>query len=139
MRTLSRKKAHRTSLIRNLVTSLILYESMETTLAKAKEVKSFIDALLPRAKSADLNATRYLSSVLFDKNAVKKVLNELVPRYADRNSGFVRIYKTGYRVGDMAPKARVELVDKKVFVEKQAEAEMPTKKRTAKAKSTAKS
>lgn len=133
MRTLSRKKAHRTSLIRNLVTSLVLYESMETTLAKAKEVKTFIDTMIPRAKKGDLNATRYLNSVLFDKNAVKKVVDELVPRYTDRSSGFVRIYKTGFRLGDMAPKARIELIDKKVFIEKTdkttlAKKEIATKK-----------
>lgn len=118
MRTLSRKRANRSSLIRNLATSLILYESMETTLAKAKEVKSYVDALMPKAQAGDLNAIKYLNSVLFDKNAVAKVLKELVPRYVERKSGFVKIYKTGNRLGDNAPTARVELVDKKVFVEK---------------------
>jgi len=136
MRTLSRKRANRSSLMRNLATSLLLYESMETTLAKAKEVKSFVDSLLPRAKSGDLNAVRYLNSVLFDKNAVDKVLKELNPRYADRASGFVKIYKTGNRLGDNASTARVELVDKKVFVE---EIKKPAPKTTKKSDKTLKS
>lgn len=117
MRTLSRIKSNRESLIRNLVTSLILYESIETSLAKAKEVKIFCDHMIPRAKSADLIAIKYLNTILFDKNAVKKVMKELLPRFANRQSGFVRIYKTGNRLGDNAPTAIVELVDKKVFIE----------------------
>ena len=116
MRTLSRKKAHRTSLIRNLATSLILYETIETTLAKAKEVKTYVDDMLGRAKKNDLSSRRYLASVLFDKNAVKKINNELLSRYSERNSGFVRIIKTGNRLGDNAPTAIVELIDKKTFV-----------------------
>ena len=116
MRTLSRKKAHRTSLIRNLATSLILYETIETTLAKAKEVKTYVDDMLGRAKKNDLSSRIYLASVLFDKNAVKKINNELLSRYSERNSGFVRIIKTGNRLGDNAPTAIVELIDKKTFV-----------------------
>lgn len=119
MRTLSRKRAHRKSLIRNLATSLILYESLETTLAKAKEVKGFVDVILSRSKDNDLNSLKYLSSILFDNNAIKKISDELIPRYAERNSGgYVRILKTGNRLGDNAPTAIVELVDKKTFIEK---------------------
>lgn len=116
MRTISRKKSYRESMIRNLATSLILYESIETSVAKAKEVKTFCDHLITRAKKADLTAIRYLNSVVFDNNATKKVMNELLPRFSDRQSGFVRIYKTRFRIGDNAPMARVELIDKKVFV-----------------------
>ncbi|OQB06109.1 MAG: 50S ribosomal protein L17 [bacterium ADurb.Bin212] len=117
MRKLSRKNAHRKSLIRNLATSLLLYESIETTLAKAKETKTFVDTILSRVNNNGLNEARYLSSVLFDDNAVKKTLVELLPRYQDRKSGFVRIYKNGYKVGDGAAKAIVELVDKKTYID----------------------
>ncbi len=115
MRKLSRKKSHRTSLIRNLATSLILYESMETTLSKAKEVKGFVDTMLGKVKTDDLNTTKYLSSVLFDNNAIKKSLKELLPRYKSRTSGFVVVFKSGHRLGDSAATARVELIDKKTF------------------------
>lgn len=117
MRTLSRKKSHRNSMLRNLVTSLLLYESIETTLPKAKEVKEFTDKLICRSKQDNLSNRRYLSSVLFDNNAVNKYFKELLPRYHKRNCGFVKIYKTGYRLGDNAPLAKLELTDKKVFIE----------------------
>ncbi len=116
MRKLSRKNSHRKSLIRNLATSLILYESIETTLSKAKEVKTFVDTVLSRARNTDLNTVRYLDSIFFDTKATQKTIKELLPRYAKKNSGFIKIYKNGYRVGDSAPKAILELIDKKVYV-----------------------
>lgn len=135
MRKLSRKNAHRKSLIRNLATSLLLYESIETTLAKAKETKTFVDTILSRVNNNGLSEARYLSSVLFDDNAVKKTLVELLPRYKNRKSGFVRIYKNGYKVGDGAAKAIVELVDKKTYVD-DTEAKKEVKKDTSKAATT---
>jgi large subunit ribosomal protein L17 len=117
MRQFSRKTDHRNHLLRNLATSLILFEKVDTTEAKAKELKTFADTLIARSKKADLNAIRKLKAVLFDSNAVKKVIEELVPRYASRNSGFIRSYHLKNRPGDNSPMIRVELVDKKVFVE----------------------
>lgn len=117
------------NMMRNLVTSLILYEKVETTISKGKEIKPFLDHLICRSKAADLNAHRYLSSVLFDKKAAKKVIEELVPRYKDRNSGFASIVKIKNRIGDNATIVRVELMDKKVFVEAEKKtAEKPTVK-----------
>lgn len=130
MRKLSRKNSHRKSLIRNLATSLILYESIETTLSKAKDVKTFVDIVLSRAKKADLNAIRYLDSVFFDTKATQKTINELLPRYAKRTSGFTKIHKNGYRVGDSAPKAILELIDKKVYVAEANISENKSKKRS---------
>ncbi|MCX6808723.1 MAG: 50S ribosomal protein L17 [Candidatus Berkelbacteria bacterium] len=127
MRQFSRKTDHRNHLIRNLATSLVLYERIDTTLAKGKEVKSFLDALIARAKDADLNAIRQLKAVLFDMNAVKKIIEELVPRYAGRNSGFTRSYHLKNRLGDNSAMMRLELVDRKVFVAKEEEPKAKTK------------
>lgn len=114
-------------MMRNLVTSLVLYEQVETTEAKAKELKSFADKLIARAKKSDLTAIRTLHKVLYDRNAVKKVIEVLVPRYATRTSGFTRSYHLKNRPGDNAPMMRLELIDKKTFVDmaKVAEVEKP--------------
>lgn len=132
MRKLSRKNAHRKSLIRNLATSLILYESLETTMAKAKETKVFVDTLLSRVNKGTLKDNRYLHSILFDKNAVKKVLVELLPRYKERTSGFTRIYKTTVKIGDGSQKAIIELIDKKTFVSEVSQTTRNIKKKSEK-------
>jgi len=110
MRALSRKKAPRQSLMRNLVTSLVLYERIKTTTSKAKELKPVIEHLITIAKKNDLNSRRALLRYLFDKNAVKKMIEILVPRYAKLNSGFVKTYKLGYRAGDGAEITIIELI-----------------------------
>lgn len=117
MRKLGRKSDDRNHLVRNLATSLLLFEKIETTEAKAKTVKGFVERVISRAKKGDLSATRYLYSVLFDRNAVKKVVNELVKRYEKRNSGFTKSLRLENRKGDNAPMIRLELMDKLVFVE----------------------
>lgn len=119
-RKLSRKKDHREHMIRNLATSLVLYEYLNTTEAKSKEVKSYLENILAKSKNADLNTRRSLLSVFFDRNATKKIIDELIPRYAERKSGFIRSYHLENRLGDNAPMMRLELVDKKVFVEEKA-------------------
>lgn len=121
MRILGRKKAHRDHLVRNLATSLVLFETIDTTTAKAKEVKSFLDQVIARSKKADLNTIKKLHTIFFDRNAIKKVIEELVPRYKERNSGFIKSYHLKNRLGDNACMMRLELVDKKVFVEKAKE------------------
>ncbi|AKM82744.1 TPA: 50S ribosomal protein L17 [Candidatus Berkelbacteria bacterium] len=102
MRALSRKKASRESLLRNLATSLVLYERIETTEAKAKEVKPVVEHLIALAKKNDLAARRRLLGYFFDKNATKKVLEVLVPRFANLQSGFIKSYRKGVRLGDGA-------------------------------------
>lgn len=116
-RKLGRKKSNREHLIRNLATSLVLYEVIDTTEAKGKEVKNFTEKLLARCKENTLSDKRNLNSVLFDKNAAKKIVNELLPRYEKRKSGFVRSFHLKNRLGDNAAMIRLELVDKKVFTE----------------------
>jgi large subunit ribosomal protein L17 len=128
MRILGRKKAHRDHLVRNLATSLVLFETVDTTAAKAKELKSFLDKIIARSKKADLNTIRRLQGIFFDKNAVKKVISELVPRYEGRNSGFIKSYHLKNRVGDNASMMRLELVDKKVFVKKEETEKKAAKK-----------
>lgn len=123
-----RKKSNREHMLRNLAASLILFESIETTEAKAKETKRFVDRILARNKTTGLTEKRNLIKIFFDKNATDKVFNELIPRYEARKSGFVRSFHLKNRLGDNAPMMRLELVDKKVFVEKTTKAE--TKEKT---------
>lgn len=121
LRNFSRKKASREHMLRNLATSLVLYEKVDTTLAKVKELKPFIDKILAGAKKNDFNTIRSLNKVFFDKNAVKKIVEELVPRYEKRNSGFTRTFHLKNRVGDNSEMMRIELIDKIKFVEKLSE------------------
>lgn len=122
MRTLSRKKSHRESMIRNLVSSLLLYESIKTTTAKAKEVKRVTDKLISSVNKDELNSIKMLNSFLFDRNATRKVIGEIMPRYSDKKSGFVRILKISNRIGDNSPMSIVEFVDKKTYIKKTEEA-----------------
>jgi large subunit ribosomal protein L17 len=119
-RKLSRKAASRDHLMRNLATSLVLYEKVDTTIAKAKETKAIVDHLISKAKENTLASRRYLLTVLFDKNAVKKMYEVLVPRYSDRTGGFIRIAKLGTRLGDGSTMARLELMDKDAVVDEKA-------------------
>ena len=116
MRKLGRKKSNKEHLIRNLATSLVLYEAIETTEAKAKEVKSYLERVLARNKNNTLAEKRAIFAVFFDKKASQKVINELFPRYKTRNSGFIRSFHLANRLGDNSSMMRLELVDKKVFV-----------------------
>ncbi|MEI8143667.1 MAG: 50S ribosomal protein L17 [Candidatus Berkelbacteria bacterium] len=130
IRKLGRKADDRNHLMRNLATSLLLYEVIETTEAKAKSLKGYVERILARTKNVDFNTSRYLNSILFDRNATKKVVDELSKRYESRNSGFVRSFRLNPRKGDNAPMMRLELVDKKVFVAEKVEVkdEKETKK-----------
>ena len=107
-------------MIRNLASSLILYEAIDTTMPKAKEAKSYVERLIARSKPGDLNAIRRVKAALFDRNASDKLIKELLPRYKSRNSGFIRSYYLKNRLGDNATMMRLELVDKKVFVTEEA-------------------
>jgi large subunit ribosomal protein L17 len=95
---------------RNLATSIILYEKVKTTQSKAKLVKSVLEKMISKAKTQDLPlATRTLNHYLLDKNATKKLTRELLDRYKDKNSGFIRITPLGFRAGDSAPMVQIEL------------------------------
>ena len=108
---LGRKAEHRKALLRNLVTEVLRHERVETTLVKAKAVKPLVDKMVTLGKRGDLHARRQALAVIKDKKVVQKLFNELAPRYADRNGGYCRIYKLGFRRGDAAPMAIIEMVD----------------------------
>ncbi len=109
-RKLGRTSAHRKALLMNLSIALIEHGKIETTVEKAKELRGFIEKLITRAKKGDFNAHRAVFAVLRDKEATKKLVNEVAPKYAERNGGYTRIIKTRQRRGDAASMAYIELV-----------------------------
>ena len=114
-RKFSRTSAHRKAMFKNMSVSLIENELIRTTLPKAKDLRSVIEPIITHAKNHDYVAGRRLAfSRLRDRKAVQKLFTELAPRYRERAGGYVRILKCGYRPGDQAPMAYVELVDRPV-------------------------
>ncbi len=109
-RKLGREKAPRKALLKNLAQSVILYEKVKTTLAKAKEVRSLVERLITIGKKPGLTSRRRLLSKLPTELAVRKLLEELGPRYAQRNGGYTRLIKLGFRQGDAAQIVQIELV-----------------------------
>jgi large subunit ribosomal protein L17 len=109
-RKLGRRTNHRRSLLRNQVTSLLRHERMTTTEAKAKEIRGRADHLITLAKRGDLHARRQAAAFLLDEDVVKKLFDQIGPRYAERPGGYTRVVKLGYRRGDAAPVALIELV-----------------------------
>lgn len=108
---LNRNPAHLDVMTRNMITSLVLYGKVKTTQSKAKFIQPIVDKLISKTKGQTLPvATRTLNGYLLDKNATKKVTRELFVQYKDRNSGFTRITLLGYRPGDAAMMAQIELV-----------------------------
>ncbi len=108
---INRESSHLDSMLRNLATSIVLYEKVKTTQARAKLVKPIVEKLIAASKKKGLaNAMRDLNSYLMDKNASKKLMQEIIPRYKDRSSGFVRLTPLGNRPGDNAPVIQIELV-----------------------------
>lgn len=104
-------KDHTTALMRNLAMSVIIYEKIKTTAAKAKAVQPFVERLITIAKKKEKReAIRQLNKLLNHENSSKKLLEVIVEKYKDRNSGFTRITKLGYRNGDNAPVVQIELV-----------------------------
>ncbi|NPA11403.1 MAG: 50S ribosomal protein L17 [Epsilonproteobacteria bacterium] len=113
-RKLGRDSAHRKALLRNLSCDLIENGKIETTVPKAKELRKYIEKLVTRARNADFNTHRYLYSKLGSnkraKAAVQKMINEIAPKYTDRNGGYTRIIKTRFRRGDAAEMCIIEFV-----------------------------
>lgn len=138
MRSLSRKKAHRQSMLRNLATSLILYERIETTTAKAKEVKPIVEHLIKLARKNDLTSRRRLFSFLLDENAVRKVFEVYVPSYKSKKSGFIKVYKKGLRKGDAAEISILELEKIKEEEKEKKDGEKTNQKEKTGARSKAK-
>ena len=111
-RKLGRTSAHRTAMFANMAASLIKHEQITTTLPKAKELRPFVEKLVTLAKQGDLPARRIAISRVRDVDQVRKLFATIGPRYADRNGGYIRIMKAGFRHGDNAPVAVIEFVDR---------------------------
>lgn len=107
---LSRKIGPRRALLKNLAESVVLYEKIETTEAKAKAIKSYVERLITKARTNDLATRRYLIRRLPTNNSVKKLLEVLGPRYKDRKGGYTRVTKIPQRQGDGAKMAVIELI-----------------------------
>lgn len=110
VKTLDRKTGPRKALLRSLATNLVLYEKIKTTEGKAKTLKPIIEKLITKAKKNDLNARRELIKYLYTENAVRKVLEVLIPKYKDRKGGYTRIIKLAPRLGDGAKMVQIEFV-----------------------------
>jgi len=111
-RRLSRTTEHRLAMLRNLITSLLDVERVETTQAKAKEARQWAEKVITLAKRGDLHARRLTQAVVRSKKVVAKLFGELKERYQDRPGGYTRIIPLGVRVGDGAPMSILELVDR---------------------------
>ena len=110
LRKLGRPTDHRKAMLRNLVTSLLREERIETTVTRAKEAKRMADKMITLAKRGDLHARRQVLAYVYDEDVVKKLFDEIGPKYADRNGGYTRVLKVGPRRGDAAEMAIIELV-----------------------------
>jgi len=110
-RTLGRKSAHRKAMYKNMAASLIQHETIRTTLPKAKELRRVVEPLITLAKTDGVARRRLAFDRLRDKRSVGKLFNELGPRFKDRPGGYLRILKIGFRPGDSAPMALVQLLD----------------------------
>jgi large subunit ribosomal protein L17 len=120
-RQLNRNSSHRKAMFRNMTASLIEHELIKTTLPKAKELRRVAEPLITMAKDDNVAKRRLAFSRLRSDAAVGKLFGELGPRYKERPGGYLRILKCGYRPGDKAPMAFVELVDRPVVAEEAAE------------------
>lgn len=110
-RKFNRNGAHRKALLRNLAKSLILHEQMQTTVAKAKDIRPIVEKMVTLGKDASLHKRRQLISMLGgDDRVVHKLIGEISKRYTDRKGGYLRIVKTGYRKGDCAPMSIIQFV-----------------------------
>jgi large subunit ribosomal protein L17 len=112
LRKLNRTSSHRLAMLRNMSNSLLRHERIKTTLPKAKELRRVVEPLITLAKEASVANRRLAFNRLRDRDMVVKLFNELGPRYKSRNGGYTRILKFGFRVGDNAPMALMELVDR---------------------------
>lgn len=132
---LGRNTAHRRSLLRNLVTSLILEERVETTVIKAKAMRPNVEKMITLGKRGDLSARRQAASYLMTREAVTKLFDTIAPRYGDRNGGYLRIVRSGWQKGDGADKAFVELLgSEKTLDEKRQKRAEARAKRAAETK-----
>jgi large subunit ribosomal protein L17 len=113
-RKLNRTWSHRKAMLANMAAALIKHEQITTTLPKAKELRPYVEKLVTLGKRGDLHARRLLIAKIHDATTASKLIDVLAPRYAERPGGYVRVLKAGFRQGDNAPMAVIELVDRDV-------------------------
>ena len=111
-RRFNRDSGHRQAMFSNMAAALIKHEQIVTTLPKAKDLRRVVEKYITLAKRGDLNSRRLAASRMRDEAMVKKLFDVLGPRYKDRNGGYTRVLKAGFRYGDSAPRAVIELVDR---------------------------
>ena len=131
LRKLNRTSSHRLAMLRNMTVSLLRHEEITTTLPKAKELRRVVEPMITLGKKPSLANRRLAFDRLRDRGMVAKLFDDLGPRYAKRNGGYLRIRKTGFRKGDNAPLALVSLMDR--VEEAPATEEKPSKKKETKA------
>ena len=112
LRKLNRTSSHRLAMLRNMTNSLLLHEAIKTTVPKAKELRRVVEPMITLGKKPSLANRRLAFNRLRDRDIVAKLFDELGPRFANRNGGYLRILKFGFRQGDNAPMALVELLDR---------------------------
>ena len=112
LRKLNRTSSHRLAMLRNMMNSLIEHEAIKTTVPKAKELRKVVEPMITLAKTDSVANRRLAFNRLRDRDSVTKLFNDLGPRFAKRPGGYTRILKMGFRVGDNAPMALIELVDR---------------------------
>ena len=120
-RKLNRTSSHRTAMFKNMMASLIEHEEIKTTLPKAKELRKFLERLITISKVDTVAKRRVVFSRIRSKDAVTKLFSELGPRFKNRPGGYLRILKCGFRPGDKAPMAIIQLVDKKEKVTEESQ------------------
>lgn len=123
LRKLNRTSAHRLAMFRNMAVSLLTHEAIKTTLPKAKELRRVIEPLITLGKEPSVANKRLAFARLRDRDAVTKLFDEVGPRYKERNGGYTRVLKMGFRQGDNAPMAFIELVDRPEVEEAEEAAE----------------
>jgi len=128
---LGRNTSHRNALLRNLVTSVIVEDRVETTVAKAKAVRPHVEKMITLGKKGDVHARRQALSFLRTDDAVKRLFDTVAPRYGDRQGGYLRIVRTGFQKGDGAEKAFIELLgaEQQLDEKRQKRAEVKAEKR----------
>ena len=128
---LGRNTSHRRALLRNMVTSVVIEDRIETTLAKAKAVRPLIEKMITLGKRGDLHSRRQAAAYLMTPDSVTRLFATVAPRYGDRNGGYLRIVRTGFRKGDGGEKAMIELLgaEQELNEKEQKRADARTKKR----------
>lgn len=137
-RKLNRTSSHRAALMIALATSLLKHKRIKTTLAKAKEARGFVETLITKARKDDLHSKRQVMSKIHDREVVKELFGEIIPKIGDRPGGYTRVVKLGNRMGDGADMAILELVDYNEVINKKAEEKKEEKSAKKEAKKKAK-